>query len=922
MSVDYQTSFTSSVDSVCPKLNFVEDSKVVLGDSREGAYAYVHHLTLYDLEARGFVRPFCIAYVSSEEEKIMRNFSQLSDEFSKVSECLKTGNRKNFANELDRKLRDLEYTRLVLLREISRESLSNISCRENPEGIETTNEGCSCQKEKAGNKGNSGLLLITEEEKPREKDRCGCSSEEPEASNGMSRPYKGKIAPGCSSAVLSNGGAGGQSDGSGSGEELEEIEKIEEDQSATSHAVLWPNKHAELGSIEKAIQEHRNLLKQVTSYPIRKLKEPEFLPYEPDDSPLHPEVDLDSCLTDSPIPEPDMESDVFTPTSSHTPRLLSMNFYRTFDKRLKDLEELCDEYFLRQALKQLRSIERNLRGDLSYLVAQQLTQNLLQHLGATSFLFEGPYDLETEAGRQPGARSPLLPHLPLSDLPLVRSEPMIPDAYASCVEMVPIKLDVSTNGHPPMEPDSVSASPGDVLLLPPDVALGGDCKDDEVPSMPRKDSLSSGESIEVLGTEKSFKTQGPHVPMEAVPQRPPLLPATVMEGWRRRMATRRTNSEDSIEVLSTTDSIVLEDLRASCPSAIDEETPEQDGEEQDRTPSQVEKATKVHTSDTADTVPGDGREKHQSVPDTSTAFVTPPNPDLSPALAKVTSVDSCTATGSLFPAEKINSLPEAPSPLMQDDLSDCTSYLSLTSNVSEAGVSPGPLGERGAGRTWRKRQRLGKAALHLLHNFPLALHAVYSLLNGRTLVILGSEEAAVRRWVRAFTIYTPQLGGYGQGIQPWTSEPLQMTDLLTWKLIGLNRLAFPALPSIPCLSRYSRYLSVLDVDQKSLRCPAYRGSLICPLVESKIIHGTTYYLHTQAVISKLVAKAFLLTFSQGVHHPIGPRESNRAKRFFCDLHEDDMKILLFLSELVRQRLTQTAPTVLRFSYTTSTLFKV
>lgn len=109
MSVDYQASFVGHPPgSGYPRLSFVEDSRVVLGDSKEGAFAYVHHLTLYDLEARGFVRPFCMAYVSADERKIMLQFQELSLRFSRASECLKAGNRRAFAKELQRKLRDLE----------------------------------------------------------------------------------------------------------------------------------------------------------------------------------------------------------------------------------------------------------------------------------------------------------------------------------------------------------------------------------------------------------------------------------------------------------------------------------------------------------------------------------------------------------------------------------------------------------------------------------------------------------------------------------------------------------------------------------------------------------------------------------------------------------------------------------------------
>lgn len=112
MSVDYQASGPgagpASPGSPGPRLNFSEDSKVILGDSAEDAFAYVHHMTLYDLEARGMVRPFCIAYVCSDQTKLMENFSELSTCFSRASDSLKTGNRQAFSMELQRKLQELE----------------------------------------------------------------------------------------------------------------------------------------------------------------------------------------------------------------------------------------------------------------------------------------------------------------------------------------------------------------------------------------------------------------------------------------------------------------------------------------------------------------------------------------------------------------------------------------------------------------------------------------------------------------------------------------------------------------------------------------------------------------------------------------------------------------------------------------------
>lgn len=110
MSVDYQASGPSQVPPSSPglRLNFNEDSKVILGDSAEDSFAYVHHMTLYDLEARGMVRPFCIAYVCSDQTKLMDNFSELLTRFSQASDSLKTGNRQAFSMELQRKLQELE----------------------------------------------------------------------------------------------------------------------------------------------------------------------------------------------------------------------------------------------------------------------------------------------------------------------------------------------------------------------------------------------------------------------------------------------------------------------------------------------------------------------------------------------------------------------------------------------------------------------------------------------------------------------------------------------------------------------------------------------------------------------------------------------------------------------------------------------
>uniref|UniRef100_A0A673KTR5 Smith-Magenis syndrome chromosomal region candidate gene 8-B protein homolog n=1 Tax=Sinocyclocheilus rhinocerous TaxID=307959 RepID=A0A673KTR5_9TELE len=856
MSVDYQTSLTSLAGCGSLKLNFVEDSKVVLGDSGEGAFAYVHHLTLYDLEARGFVRPLCLAYVSSDENKIIQQFQQLSAEFSKVSEYLKTGNRKNFANELEIKLRDLEYTRVMLLREIERE-LNNASFSRKAE--------VECEK------GNRSCITHDRDE------RFG--------------------------------------------------ERRKSKQDKGSCPMPLANKGEELACVEKSIQEYKSLLKQISCYPTRKLRDSEYSPYEPDDLPHCFEFDLDD-LRHGQLAGPMLEYNVFSciNTPSHSLQLINSTSSCRFDKHLKTLEELCNDYFHHQALQQLYSIERTFRGDACHLYSQQLCHNHLRNLKSTNFLFEDPCDLEEEAGLQIGIAGQHSVRQPsFLPAPSILSEPASLESYVSCVEMVPIKLELGGPSQFPAVPSSLNTPSEDNLRLTSDTSLvetemenGGvvstsDCLENvEYVSALMKTSISSGDSIEVLGTEKSFRSQGSNIPLDTALQRPPPLSTTAaLEGLRQgRVPIRRTCSEDSIEVLGTTESILPEELRASYPCAINEESPDQETAEKDMSQNQEDKQVECVYS-VGNKVPKDHGEACMEEPQDfyPAATLTPPDCPMTLTLGGSSSQDTCHAS-ELIPL----SLLDEPCLIVSDDFSDCFSYRSTTaSTTSECTFSACLPRNKREGGTRRRRGRVGRAALQFLRQFPFAVHAVFSLLSGRTLVVLGSEEAAVRRLVTALSV-----------IQPWTSTPLQLTDLLNWKLIGFNRMCCLTRTNLHhCLGHYCRYLSILDVDQKTLHCPAYSGTLINLLVEprSHFKCGNTYFMFAQSVQSKLVTRAFLLTFSHGCHTP-RPRESTWTQWFHSEFHRDDKKILNYLSELIKMHFMEVPPNLLRFSYTTNSVFKL
>jgi hypothetical protein len=86
------------------------DTCFTLSNDR-GTYAYVHHFTLHDYFARGYVRPAVVAFVSDNWAKIMGCFDELFRIVSKITRVWKTGNRRVFLADLVKRAQDLEATR-------------------------------------------------------------------------------------------------------------------------------------------------------------------------------------------------------------------------------------------------------------------------------------------------------------------------------------------------------------------------------------------------------------------------------------------------------------------------------------------------------------------------------------------------------------------------------------------------------------------------------------------------------------------------------------------------------------------------------------------------------------------------------------------------------------------------------------------
>ncbi|CAG7833445.1 unnamed protein product [Allacma fusca] len=101
MSTDYQVNTVGNF-KVC------EDTQVMRTNVFKDVHVFMQYFTLYDIKARGFVRPFCFGYVSKDHVKIDKNVSKFAVEFDKMTNILKHTNRQWFSLELQQYLAKLK----------------------------------------------------------------------------------------------------------------------------------------------------------------------------------------------------------------------------------------------------------------------------------------------------------------------------------------------------------------------------------------------------------------------------------------------------------------------------------------------------------------------------------------------------------------------------------------------------------------------------------------------------------------------------------------------------------------------------------------------------------------------------------------------------------------------------------------------
>ncbi|XP_042361079.1 guanine nucleotide exchange protein smcr8a [Plectropomus leopardus] len=838
MSVDYQASFVGHPPGTgYPRLSFVEDSRVVLGDSKEGAFAYVHHLTLYDLEARGFVRPFCMAYVSADERKIMLQFEELSLRFSQASECLKAGNRRAFAKELQRKLQDLEYTHSVLQKEEGLQREAGPQCMYSAHAVEKANELANVEKSIYEHR---DLLR--------------------QISSYHHRPRRDPHAVTCQKCVT---------------ECLSECEQLLEKYAKLANPFSYTNTVGEKGEEGQV---------------------------EVDDEGGEHEAD-------------DEEDDVVKRRPSYTPQLIKAKSAKCFDKRLKTLQELCDDTFYEATVELLKETERSFRGDLCYLHTRRLERALRRKQKVTNFLFEEDVgDDEEEVG---GTLRPFCAvNHAVDNFTLLNPPPIV-------LGPEPLELDAL---EPPASETSQTQESELGLVENLESSPSDQTLETQESSEETKGSFSSDKSGERERQQNQAKSEAPDPDSDLTPDH-----NTDLE--------RESSSED----METT---AGEDEGDETPVSLLEVVSELEASREDECDGVTEEESDLLVPlDTACCMAQDGFLYEASAPEAALRLgqSAHPQPCETPVVNQepqaLLPLQDDYAVGSPSPESPaaglelpVGPLGDAVSHTSVEDGSDCTMSASTGSDRAAS-----PLGYGGV-VTLRQRKKAGQGALRFVRQYPFAMQALWCLLSGRTLVVLGADEGRVRRLVSALALFVPAPGKCGERVQAWLSCSFTLTDLQRWKLVGLQRVASPVGSSmLYSLSRYSRYISILDADQKTLRCPPYRGQLLANIADHRtyIRRGSTYFLHLQSTLCQLAAKAFLFTFTHHLHLPVssteGPEVVEGRRRCFLQeqlgLEEEDSQILLYLSQLITQRYLQpdagsSAATCFSFNYTTSVLYKI
>lgn len=538
----------------------------------------------------------------------------------------------------------------------------------------------------------------------------------------------------------------------------------------SAHTVEKAN---ELANVEKSIYEHRDLLRQINSYHHRPRRDPHAVTCQKCITDCLNECEellnkygtLFTCggsdrRTEEGQGEWDVkrEEDVFEEEDeaikrrpSYTPQLIKAKSAKCFDKRLKTLQELCDDTFYKATMDLLRETEKIFRGDLSYLHTRGLERELHRKQKVTNFLFEENLDADEGDGgrlRPFCAVNHAVQNDDLSSPPsiVVRKE-LDGKEPSDLLGLVESHLESSASDQTPETQESSEETKGSF-------SSQKSGRDQEEKQQNLASEAPDSDPTQDLITDPDRETSSEEIDTTNGEDEGDQTPLSLLE-----VASELEDTETLTDDAGDIQPDALVPIDAACCMAQESFLYE------DSAPEMVPRCHQsFHLRRSADHVVNQEPQALLPLPDDYVVG--------SPAS------ESFITNGLELP---VGLHGDTVSRSSVEDGSDCTMSASIGTDQASS-----PLGY-GSFMAASHRKKAGQGALRFVRQYPFAMQAIWCLLSGRSLVVLGADEGRVRRLVAALALYVPAPGKRGERVQPWLSCPFTLTDLQRWKLIGLQR---------------------------------------------------------------------------------------------------------------------------------------
>lgn len=562
----------------------------------------------------------------------------------------------------------------------------------------------------------------------------------------------------------------------------------------SAHAVEKAN---ELANVEKSIYEHRDLLRQIGFYHRRPRRDPHAAAcqkcmseclseceglvdkYAKLSSPFSyrekgsrgPEGQVDDQGGEEPPDEDEEEGVKRRP--SYTPQLIKAKSAKCFDKRLKTLRELCDGTFYEATMEILKDTEKSFRGDWCYLHTRRLDKALRRKQKVANFLFEE--ELGDDDEDEMGTLRPFCAvNHAIDNFVLLKPPPIV-------LGPEPLGLDTLEPPDPASETSHTQES---------ELGVG----ESHLESSPSDQTLETQESSEEtkgsVSSDKSGLDQAENQQsLASTKSEAPDPDSDLTPDPDQNTDIERESSSDDMETTAGEDE--GDNGGDQTPVSLLEVVSELEASREDEYEG-VNESSLLVPIDTACCMAQEGflyeapeavsGLSQESPPQPCQTLVVNQEPQaLLPLQDDYTVGSPCSESPAAGLELPVDLLGDAVSRASLEDGSDCTMSASTGSDRAAS-----PLGYGGT-VTLRQRKKAGQGALRFVRQYPFAMQALWCLLSGRTLVVLGADEGRVRRLVAALALFVPAPGKCGERVQAWLSCPFTLTDLQRWKLIGLQR---------------------------------------------------------------------------------------------------------------------------------------